>query len=91
MRTALDRKLAEEIAAERFDGCTIAAIHYDRKGGLLNLYVETGYPDGEVALQFYIGKGNERVLEVTEDEPRGAGADPYGRPDPGKSPEYWTE
>ena len=83
--------IADEIAAEKFDGCTLAAIHYDREGGLLNLYVETGYPDGEVALQFTVGKGEGRTLEVTEDEPRGAGRDPYGRPDPGKHPEAWTE
>ena len=25
------------------------------------------------------------------DEPRGAGADPAGRPDPRTHPEYWTE
>jgi hypothetical protein len=25
------------------------------------------------------------------DEPPGAGRDPYGRPDPSKHPEYWTE
>ena len=24
-------------------------------------------------------------------EPRGAGADPFGRPDPRTHPEYWTE
>jgi hypothetical protein len=26
-----------------------------------------------------------------DDEPPGAGADPYGRPDPLTHPEYWTE
>lgn len=26
-----------------------------------------------------------------DDEPHGAGADPYGRPDPLEHPEYWME
>ena len=31
------------------------------------------------------------VAEEDPDEPYGAGADPYGRPDPLTHPEYWTE
>ena len=29
--------------------------------------------------------------DVDPDEPYGAGADPYGRPDPLTHPEYWAE
>lgn len=28
---------------------------------------------------------------VSDDEPPGSGADPYGRPDPRTHPDYWTE
>jgi hypothetical protein len=30
-------------------------------------------------------------VEFSGEEPRGAGDDPYGRPDPKTHPEYWTE
>lgn len=30
-------------------------------------------------------------LAELQDEPPGAGADPFGRPDPQTHPEYWTE
>lgn len=40
-------------------------------------------------------KSGERLIEtgikLTYDEPLGAGADPYGRPNPQTHPEFWTE
>lgn len=89
--------IAELIEDEFFDGCTLKAIRYDRERGLLNIYVEGQHTEGERALQFKalieegpIG-GIETRLDVTEDEPRGAGQDPYGRPSPTTHPEYWRE
>lgn len=40
------------------------------------------------------GEPGEIVLAIEHDphaEPPGAGADPYGRPDPRLHPEFWTE
>lgn len=31
------------------------------------------------------------LAKLLDDEPPGAGDDPYGRPDPIKHPEFWTE
>lgn len=31
------------------------------------------------------------LRKLLDDEPPGAGADPFGRPDPQTHPEFWTE
>lgn len=45
---------------------------------------ESAPPDGSVVAQ-------RAWLKFDYDEPEGAGADPYGRPDPMTHPEAWTE
>lgn len=104
MMATLDEKLRETLAdPEAFQGATVDAMHYDREGGILNLYLS--FPRSEsIALQFYTqsnwrnprwdgGKPQEiKVpLEVTEDEPLGAGRDIFGRPSPTTHPEFWRE
>jgi hypothetical protein len=63
----------------------------------LVLQLDGGYPDGRYALEIKCGYDSridpqlEPVLLIGYDEPAGAGADPYGRPDPKTHPEAWTE
>ncbi len=39
----------------------------------------------------WMANGNEQPQDDPDNEPPGAGADPYGRPDPLKHPEAWME
>lgn len=50
--------------------------------------------DDEIAATEYTWSALGRLqpdVNADEDEPSGAGADPYGRPDPHTHPEFWTE
>lgn len=91
-------------AAELFDDAgllenavvTSAKIHNKGSGGqyLMMSFSDDAY--GQFALTIHPDTryGNSGVyarLVVDYDEPPGAGADPYGRPDPMTNPEAWTE
>jgi hypothetical protein len=82
--------------AETWDGEQVYARY---RYGYLS--VRMGGPGGEEIFGKEVGDGldgtmsDEDMLAHTGmavyDEPPGAGADPYGRPDPRTHPEYWTE
>lgn len=54
------------------------------------LDAEIDWPDYPIDSQGVIDTVAVEVGEVDQ-EPRDAGRDPYGRPDPRTHPEYWTE
>lgn len=91
-------------AAELFDDAdllvnavvTRAKIHNSASGGqhLRMSFSDDAYGQFTITIRPDARHGNSGVyarLVVDYDEPPGAGADPYGRPDPRTNPEYWTE
>lgn len=61
---------------------------YMRQFGLEHLLYENEY--GALRIKEPNDLSDEEYLE-RYGEPRGAGADPAGRPDPRTHPEFWTE
>lgn len=82
---------------EDMEGAEITSATLSDDGCSLTLQLSAGYPTGRFAVQIGVGMRYELpidptpVLKIDDDEPAGAGADPYGRPDPQEHPEAWTE
>lgn len=63
----------------------------DIAGDALVSASEWDSPDHPTRLEVDDDDLSDELFYAKYGEPRGAGADPYGRPDPQTHPEYWTE
>lgn len=72
-----------QIVAASLTGRTLTLHLDDEYAGRFSIQATTKVTEKEG--QLIVG------MDLTYDEPLGAGADPYGRPNPQTNPDYWTE